>query len=279
MKIDAHQHFWRYNAQEYGWIGPEMAGLKRDFLPPDLLPLLRDAGLQGCVAVQARQTVQETAWLLELAEEHPFIKGVVGWVDLCSPAVEEQLMRFCAWPKFRGVRHVLQDEADDRFMLRPEFRRGLSLLARYNLTYDLLLFPRHLPIACELVAQFPQQPFVLDHIAKPFIQRGELQPWADDLRRLAALPNVWCKVSGLVTEADWRSWRREDFRPYLDVVFEDFGAQRLMFGSDWPVCTLAARYEQVVDLIAQYARHLSPAEQAALWGGTACAFYRLRAEG
>ncbi len=278
MRIDAHQHFWRYNAQEYGWIGPEMAGLKRDFLPPDLWPLLQVAELQGCVAVQARQTLTETAWLLELAEEYSFIKGVVGWVDLCSPDVEEQLARFSEG-KLCGVRHVLQDEADDRFMLRPDFRRGVSLLARYNLTYDLLLFPRHLPIACELVAQFPRQRFVLDHMAKPFIRRGELQPWADDLRRLAALPNVWCKVSGMVTEAEWHRWRREDFRPYLDVVFEAFGAQRLMFGSDWPVCTVAARYDQVVDLVADYAQMLSPTEQAALWGGTACAFYGLGEKG
>lgn len=275
MKIDAHQHFWRYSPQEYGWIGPDMAVLQQDRLPADLAPLLEASGIEGTVAVQARQTLKETWWLLALADQYEFIKGVVGWVDLRSPDLYDQLACFGAHPKFRGVRHVVQDEADDRFMLRDDFLRGIGRLAEFGLTYDILIFPRHLPVACELVARFPEQPFVLDHIAKPFIRDGVLEPWATDLRRLAAFPNVWCKVSGLITEADWHGWRRADFRPYLDVVLEAFGPGRLMFGSDWPVCTLAGSYAQVVGLVSDYVEQLSPDEQAAVWGATAIQFYTL----
>jgi L-fuconolactonase len=252
-----------------------MEVLQRDHLPGDLAPLLAANGLGGSIAVQARQTVEETCWLLDLADRHPIIRGVVGWVDLCSPDVKGQLERFGTHPKFRGVRHVVQDEPDDGFMLQADFLRGLTALAEFGLTYDLLLFPRHLPVACEVVTRLPEQPFVLDHIAKPPVAAGILAPWARDLRRLAAFPNVVCKVSGLVTEAHWQDWAAADFRPYLDVVFEAFGPGRIMFGSDWPVCTVAASYEQVVGLVAEYAGALSPDEQAEVWGGTARRFYRL----
>lgn len=275
MKIDAHQHFWQYNPAEYGWIGPGMDVLKKDHLPADLLPLLEESGLDGSVAVQARQTLDETAWLLELAGRNPQIKGVVGWVNLCSPDLPAQLERFSAFPKFCGVRHVVQDEPDDQFMLRPEFLKGLALLSEFNLTYDILIFPRHLPVACKLVEKFPNQPFVLDHIAKPPIKAGQLEPWAADIRRLAGFPNVYCKVSGMVTEADWQQWQPPDFQPYLEVVFEAFGPRRLMFGSDWPVCTLAGSYRQVVELLAGFLAHLPAADQAAVWGGTARQFYGL----
>jgi L-fuconolactonase len=275
VKIDAHQHFWRYTPQEYGWISSDMAVLGRDHLPVDLSPLLEEAGIAGSIAVQARQTLEETRWLLELADRHPLIKGVVGWVDLRSPALCQQLERFILHPRFRGVRHVLQDEPDDRFMLREDFMRGLDRLAEHNLTYDLLIFPRHLPLACQLVEKFPNQPFVLDHIAKPFIKDGRLSPWDADIRRLAGYPNVWCKVSGMVTEADWREWRPLDFRPYLDVVFEAFGPQRIMFGSDWPVCTLAGSYAEVAGIFSDYTQKLSTEEQSLVWGGTARNFYGL----
>jgi L-fuconolactonase len=278
MKIDAHQHFWHYTPEEYGWIGTGMQALKKGHLPGDLAPLLAAAGIDGTVAVQARQTLAETEWLLELARQHPQIKGVVGWVDLCSLALREQLERFSLHPKFYGVRHVVQDEPDDQFMLREDFIRGLGLLAEFELTYDILIFPRHLPVACELVARFPGQPFVLDHMAKPFIKDGQLSPWNTDLKRLAAFPNVCCKISGMVTEADWQKWQPADFRPYLDVVFEAFGPQRIMFGSDWPVCTLAGSYAQVVELVAAYVGQLSASEQAAVWGETATSFYGLEAE-
>jgi len=275
MRVDTHQHFWYYNAQEYGWMGAGMESLKKDHLPDDLLPLLKAVGVEGTVAVQARQTLEETHWLLELADQHSFIRGVVGWVDLRSSQLHEQLDRFAGHPKLRGVRHVVHDEPDDQFMLRDDFVCGIGMLAEFNLTYDLLLFPKHLPVACELVARFPNQPFVLDHIAKPFIKDGTISPWDADIRRLANFPNVFCKVSGMVTEADWNAWKPADFRPYLDVVFEAFGPQRIMFGSDWPVCTVAGTYQDVYRLVADYVQELSEEEQADVWGGTATRFYGL----
>jgi L-fuconolactonase len=275
MKLDAHQHFWHYTPQEYGWIGSDMAVLQQDRLPGDLAPLLQSAGIGGTVALQARQTLAESRWLLELANRHPFIKGVVGWVDLCSPELSGQLEQLSAHSKFRGVRHVIQDEPDDRFMLRPDFLHGIGLLAGLGLTYDILILARHLPVACELVARFPDQPFVLDHIAKPLIKDGVLEPWATGIRRLATFPNVVCKVSGMVTEAHWQDWLPADFRPYLDVVLKAFGPGRIMFGSDWPVCTLASSYADVVRLVSDYVEQLSADEQAAIWGGTAAQFYGL----
>lgn len=250
-----------------------MKSLQRDFLPSDLQPLIKTAGLTHSIAVQARETLEETAWLLSLADENPIITGVVGWVDLLSPSVNEQLEQFTGHEKFVGVRHVLQGEPDDRYMLRKDFMRGLRVLAEYNLTYDLLLQPRHLPIAVQLLEQFPDQPFVLDHIAKPFIKDGILSPWESDIRQLAAFPNVMCKMSGMVTEADWSAWKPDDFLPYLDVVFDSFGPDRIMFGTDWPVCTVAGSYQQVVDLAAGYASKLTDDEQRVVFGGTAARFY------
>jgi L-fuconolactonase len=277
MKIDSHQHFWHYTPEAYGWIGPEMAGLKRDFLPPDLAPLLESLDFDGSVAVQARQTLEETRWLLELADDHAFIKGVVGWVDLCSPDLATQLDQFGAHPKLCGVRHIVQGEPDDRFMLRADFVRGLKLLAGYGLTYDILIHPRHLPVACDLVEMFPEQPFVLDHLAKPFVKDGLLSPWESDLRRLAAFPNVLGKLSGMVTEADWQTWQPADFQPYLEVMSDAFGPQRLMIGSDWPVCTLAGAYAPVMQLVLNTIRQFSPEEQAGILGENAVQFYSLSA--
>lgn len=275
MKIDAHQHFWQYNESDYGWIDSDMGVLKQDFLPPDLAALAEPLGIQGTVAVQARQTVAETEWLLHLASQYPLVKGVVGWVDLRSPDIAAHLERLSQDRALKGIRHVVQDEPDDEFMLGADFRRGVAALAEFGLTYDLLLFPRHLPVACRLVEAFPDQPFVLDHIAKPPVKEGMISPWAQGIRRLAAYPHVVCKISGLVTEADWQHWRPEDFHPYLDAVLEAFGPQRLMFGSDWPVCNLAGRYAQVVELIDDYLQQLSAAEQGAIWGATASHFYGL----
>ncbi len=275
MRLDAHQHFWMYSPQEYGWINSDMAVLKKDRLPDDLFTLLESVGIGGTVAVQARQTLAETSWLLELADQHAFIKGVVGWVDLCSPGLRSHLSRFSAHPKFRGVRHVVQDEPDDRFPLRDDFLRGLGMLAEFGLTFDILIFPRHLAAACDLVARLPEQRFVLDHIAKPRIKDGLSTQWAVDVRRLAAFPNVFCKVSGMVTEADWQQWQQDDFRPYLEVVLEAFGARRTMFGSDWPVCILAGTYADVVEVVSPFVGQLPHAEQVAFWGETAQRFYGL----
>ncbi|MFB3920951.1 MAG: amidohydrolase [Terriglobia bacterium] len=275
MKIDAHQHFWIFNAKEYGWIGPGMEILKRDYLPEDLAPLLEPEGIGGTVAVQARQCLEESRWLLKLADENTFIKGVVGWVDLCSSRVEEQLALLAQHRRFRGIRHIVHDEPDDRFMLREDFMRGIGFLAKYKLTYDLLLFPRHLTVAREFVSRFPDQPFVVDHLAKPRIRAHEFDSWAGDIRRLAGFPNVFCKISGLVTEADWKSWKPGDFTPYLDTVLECFGTKRLMVGSDWPVCALAGEYAAVLRIPKDYVNGLSADEQQAVCGDNAARFYAL----
>lgn len=275
MRIDAHQHFWRYHPADYGWITDHMPILQRDYLPADLLPLLQRTGLDGSIVVQARQDLQETDWLLELANAHEAITGVVGWIDLRAADVRTHLERYAQHPKFRGVRHIVHDEPDDRFMLQPAFLHGLSLLAEFNLTYDLLLFPRHLPVAIEVVQQLPQQRFVLDHIAKPAIKAQTFAPWEADIRALARFKHVFCKVSGMVTEAAWQQWTLRDFTRYLDVVFECFGPERLMFGSDWPVCLLAAHYAEVVVIVQDYVRNLPPATQEQIFGGNAARFYNI----
>jgi L-fuconolactonase len=275
MIIDSHQHFWAYNQRDYGWMQPARTALARDYLPDDMLPLLAANGVAGTVLVQARQILEETDWCLDLAERNPFIKGVVGWVDLCSPQVEEQLQRYSGRSKLKGVRHLLEDEPDDRFMLRPEFLRGIGLLSRYQLRYDIVIFPRHLPYAAELVARFSEQPFVLDHVAKPPIKSGQLSPWAENIRRLASYPNVCCKLSGLVTEADWHTWRPEQLRPYMEVVLDAFGPERLMFGSDWPVSTLAAPYERVLGVVLDFIAPLPAQQRSAILAGNAQWFYGL----
>jgi L-fuconolactonase len=275
MRIDTHQHFWRYGPKQYGWMGPNMETLKKDHLPVHLEPLLKSSHVDATVAVQARQTIEESRWLLELSDKSQFIKGVVGWVGLCSPDMNEQLEGLASHPKFCGVRHVIQDEPDDQFMLRADFLRGLRHLAKFDLTYDLLLYPRHLPLAVEVVKRFPEQPFVLDHISKPLIKEHKLAPWDTDIRGLAKFENVYCKISGMVTEADWQQWRPADFKPYLDIVFESFGTNRIMVGSDWPVCTLAASYSQVMEMATDYVRQLSKDEQEHIWSVNAVQFYGL----
>jgi L-fuconolactonase len=275
MRIDAHQHFWQYDAMEYGWINDDMAALRRDFLPAELEPLLRQSGFDGCIAVQARQTLEETRWLLELAGQHDFIRGVVGWVDLRSDDLPNQLREFASNPKLRAVRHIVQAEPDDEFMLGPDFQRGIASLADYNLAYDVLVYPRQLRAASKLAAQFPAQRFVLDHIAKPLIAQGAMDPWQDDVRALAERPNVWCKVSGMVTEAHWKDWRAEDFHPYLDVVFKAFGPQRILIGSDWPVCTVAAPYSATMGIVTDYIADFPCEQQDAILGENCAAFYRL----
>ena len=276
MRIDSHQHFWRYAATDYPWIGQGMECLARDHLPADLAAVA--AGIGRTVAVQARQSLAETRWLLDLADGHPLIGGVVGWVDLRSDGVADELAQFADRGKFVGVRHVVQDEPDPRFLLGESFVRGLRTLGERGLTYDLLLHPPQLPAAVELAALLPEQPFVLDHLAKPRIKAGDMEPWRRDIRALASRPNVCCKVSGLVTEAAWRRWQRSDFAAYLEVVLEAFGPERLMFGSDWPVCLLSADYAEVVGIVEDLFGRLSAGERGAIWGGTAARFYGLEEE-
>jgi L-fuconolactonase len=274
MRIDSHQHFWRFNPNDYGWMKPGWP-IRRDLLPADLEPELRARNMDGCVAVQARQSLAESRWLLELAEGAPIIRGVVGWGDLCSPNFAQELKEFSAHPKFIGVRHVVQDEPDDEFLLRDDFQRGIAKLRHFGLTYDLLIFPRQLPAATALVQNFPEQSFVLDHLGKPPIRSGELSPWREQVQILAKFPNVACKLSGMVTEADWHNWREDDFKPYLDVVFAAFGPDRLMFGSDWPVCLLAGSYERVFKLVENYVSALGADLQAKFFGENAARIYRL----
>lgn len=275
MRIDAHQHFWHYNAEEYGWIDDSMSILRRDFLPEHLEPELKQAGFDASIAVQARQTVEETRWLLNLAASSPFIRGVVGWVDLQSETVREQLLEFASNPKFLGVRHIVQSEPDSRFLLRPEFLRGIAALEEFDLTFDILIYPKHLPVAAEFISQFPRQRFVLDHLAKPVIKSGELEPWHSDLRHLVRFPNVYCKLSGLVTEADWQAWSPEHVHPYLEIAFECFGHDRLMIGSDWPVCTTAASYSQTVNVVVEFFADCPRHFRDAILGSNAARFWSL----
>jgi L-fuconolactonase len=272
--IDSHQHFWDYDPVEYPWIKSDWL-IRRSFLPSDLEPLLRKSGFDGCVAVQARQSLRESEWLLELAEQNPFIAGVVGWVDLRSPNVEQQLEQFEDRAKFVAVRHVVQDEPDDRFMLREDFLRGIGTLKQFDLAYDILIFPKQLPAAVELVRRFPGQRFVLDHIAKPLIKDALIEPWATQIRELAAAQNVNCKLSGMVTEARWQTWSPTDFRPYLDIVWEAFGPDRLMIGSDWPVCLLSGEYERTMEIVQRYLEQFGAGERKKVLGANAVRFYRL----
>lgn len=277
-RIDAHQHFWKYTPAEYGWIDDSMAALQRDFLPEHLQPLLTANGYDGCIAVQARQTTSETEWLLDLAAQHPFIRGVVGWVDLQSDDLRVQLERLASRKRLVGVRHIVQGEPDDRFLLRKHFCRGVAQLAEYGLAYDILIYPRHLPVAVAFVERFPGQRFVLDHLAKPEIKKGEIKTWEADLRRLAAFPNVSCKLSGLVTEADWERWTPQGLRPYLDVAYDAFGPQRLLIGSDWPVCLVAADYPRTMDVVEDFLAARPADERAAVLGGNAVRFWQLDRE-
>ena len=275
MIIDTHHHLWKYIADDYGWIDESMGVLRKDYLPSDLEYEMVKAGVSGTVVVQARQSIEETRWLLELAEHHPFIKGVVGWFDLQSEKIDEQLDQYAAHPKLVGARHVIHDEPDDDFMFRPAFLRGLELLQNYNLSYDLLLFPKHLKSAAELVGLLPDQTFILDHISKPRISSGIFQPWKDDLEALASRSNVWCKISGMVTEADQNRWRYEEFVPYLDTVLNAFGRDRIMLGSDWPVCRLAGEYKEIMDIPLRFIEDLKEEDKIRIYRQNAIKCYQL----
>ena len=275
-RIDSHVHFWRYESAEYGWIDDSMQLLRRDFLPQAVHAEMRAAGFDGCVAVQVRQTLEETRALLALADRHPFIAGVVGWVDLQAPDVTGQLEEFTAHPKLLGVRHIVQSEPDD-FLARSTFRRGIGVLERAGLAYDILVYARQLPAAIDFVAAFPRQRFVLDHLGKPDIRAEAFDSWRRDLDTLAAFPNVFAKVSGLVTEAHWREWTAAGLRRYVDAALESFGADRLMIGSDWPVCTVAGAYGRVMDVVLTALAARTAAERDAVLGGTARRFWNISA--
>jgi L-fuconolactonase len=275
MHIDAHQHFWIYSPEEYDWIDESMVALRRDFLPGDLEPERHKAGFHGSIAVQARQSLEETRWLLELADGDPSIMGVVGWVDLRSQDVQSQLEALSRNSKLIGIRHIVQSEPDDRFLLQDDFLRGISLLEQFDLTYDILIYPKHLPVAAEFVEKFPRQRFVLDHLAKPYIKIGEIEPWAAGIRKLAEFSNVFCKISGLVTEADWNRWTPEQIAAYINVAFQAFGPERLMIGSDWPVCLVAGAYGHVMEIVKTYLARYSFEIKEGVLGGNAQQFWKL----
>ena len=276
MRIDAHQHFWKYDAAEYTWIDDSMAALKRDFLPDESAREMARVGFDACVAVQARQTLDETRWLLGLAAEHPSIAGVVGWVDLQADNVRDQLAALAGHQRLVGIRHIAQSEPDDRFLLRPQVVRGIRLLADFGLGFDILIYRRQLGSAAELAGRLPSQRFVLDHLAKPDLRSGEIDEWERDIRRLAAQPNVFAKLSGLVTEASWARWTSDQIRPYLDVAFDAFGWNRLMIGSDWPVCTVSADYARTMNVGIDYVAARPDHERDAVLGGNARRFWNLR---
>jgi L-fuconolactonase len=275
MRVDAHHHFWKYTPQEYGWISEPMKVIRRDFLAADLEAAARSAGVEGAVSVQARQTVEETSFLLDIAAKSKLIWGVVGWVPLVDPKVETHLEKFAANRRLKGVRHVLQDEPANALMDDPKFNAGISKLQRFNLIYDVLIFERHLEQAIRFVDKHPKQVFVLDHIAKPRIKDKLLEPWAKNIKELARRPNLYCKISGMATEADWAKWTATGMQPYIDTVIAAFTPKRLMFGSDWPVLLVASDYKRWADTVGAAISKLSPDEQKRIWGGTAAEAYKL----
>jgi L-fuconolactonase len=275
-RIDSHQHFWIFDPVRDSWINDEMRVIQRDFLPADLYPVLTENGIDGCIAVQADQTEAQNDFLLALAHGNSFIKGIVGWVDLRSDHIAERLEHYSRFELIKGFRHVLQGEEDRALMLKPAFMNGIGRLKEHGFTYDILIFPDQLQYISEFANAFPEQKLVIDHLAKPYIKDKNINDWAKDIRALAKHDNLYCKISGMVTEANWQNWKTEDFFPYLDVAFEAFGAERLMFGSDWPVCQVAATYGQMKGIVEQYTSKLSTAEQVQFWGGNAAKFYNLK---
>jgi L-fuconolactonase len=275
MRIDSHQHFWKYNPVKDAWITDDMKVIQRNFLPVDLWPLLQLNNVDGCVAVQAEQSEDETDFLLQLAGENDWIKGVVGWVNLSAVNLEERLQHFSQYEKLKGFRHIVQAEPANDFLLSADFCKGIAQLSKYNFTYDILVFPRQLKYVPAFVAQFPQQVFVIDHLAKPDFIKADFEEWENAMKAVAAYPNVHCKVSGMVTEANWNTWTIEDFSYCLDVVTEAFGIDRLLFGSDWPVCLLAASYQETCNIVHRYFMQFSMEEQGKLWGKNAVDFYHL----
>ena len=275
MIIDSHQHFWIYEAEKHAWIDDDMKVIRKDFMPEDLKLVYQNNGIDGCVAVEADQTLAQTDFLLDLAEKNNFIKGVVGWADLRASNINDVLKQYSQFPKLKGFRHVVQAEADHNFMLRPDFLNGIAALEKYNYTYDILIFPHQLGAALELVRRFPNQKFIIDHIAKPYIKDGFYDGWATLMKAIGEHKNVYCKLSGMTTEADYNNWTPEQIEPYMQLVLNSFGANRILFGSDWPVCLVAGNYTKTKELVTNFIAKLSSEEQAAIMGGNAIKFYSL----
>ncbi|HYJ64903.1 MAG TPA: amidohydrolase family protein [Parafilimonas sp.] len=274
--IDAHQHFWKYNAEEFDWINDDMKIIREDFLPADLKPLLTENNIDGCIAVQTKQTEEENNFLLQLVKENDFIKGIVGWIDLMSDDIEDRLNFWSYQKKIKGFRHILQDEENRSLMLEPAFKNGVSLLNKFQFAYDILIYPDQLQFAFELVKIFSEQKFVIDHIAKPYIKSGEIEQWKKDIEKFKPCENVYCKISGMVTEAEWNNHSLQTFKPYLDVVVETFGTKKIMYGSDWPVCLVAAAsYNEVYKIAEQYFSAFSKDDQEDVFENNPMRFYNL----
>jgi L-fuconolactonase len=275
MVIDSHHHYWHYNQAEYDWIDDSMRVIRADFLPENLKETITEAGVDGVVTVQARQLIEETDWLLQLAQHNNFMKGIVGWIPLIQPDIEAYLEKYSGDKKLKAVRHVVQGEPDPEFILRKDFNHGIFLLKKYSLVYDILIVERQLPNTIKFVDMHPNQPFVLDHIAKPLIATNQLSPWRENILELAKRENVSCKISGMVTEADFKQWTPEQLQPYFDVVVEAFGPDRLLFGSDWPVCLVATSYNDWITLVKKNISKFSETEQAKILGNNAINIYNL----
>ncbi|WP_190811462.1 amidohydrolase [Flagellimonas sp. S3867] len=275
MIIDSHQHFWKYDPVRDAWIDDSMMAIRRDFLPSDLKSILEMNGVDGCIAVQADQSEEETQFLLDCAEKNNFVKGVVGWVNLLQDNVEERLECFASNKLLKGVRHIVQAEPDLNFMLREDFQSGISCLGKYGLMYDILIYPHQLPAAIELSRKFPNQKFVLDHIAKPQISKGMDLQWKQNINTLSEVPNVYCKLSGMITETSSFKWDEAEFYPFMETVLEAFGTDRVLYGSDWPVCLVAGTYKNVLSIVTNFVQQLSPTEQRNIMGLNAVRFYNL----
>lgn len=275
MVIDSHQHFWKYEPVKHDWIDDNMSVIRRDFSPSDLAKVYQENSIDGCVAVQADQTLEETDFLIDLASNNNFIKGIVGWVDLRSENIENVLEKYSTNKIVKGFRHVVQGEADHNFLLRPNFSRGISLLEKYNFTYDILVFPHQLGAVLEFVKKFPNQKFVIDHIAKPYIKDGYFDGWATMMTAIGKHENVSCKMSGMVTEAEYNTWTPEQIHPYMNTALEAFGSKRILFGSDWPVCLVAGNYNKIKKLTTDFISQLSQIEQDSIMGNNAIEFYNL----
>ncbi|WP_405248235.1 amidohydrolase family protein [Cellulophaga sp. Asnod2-G02] len=275
MIIDSHQHFWVYDAKKHSWIDDTMSTIRRDFLPKDLKKIYQENNIDGCIAVQADQSREETEFLLKLSDEHQFIKGVVGWVDFSAARIEAQLEAYSSLKKLKGFRHIVQAELNPNFLLQPDFLRGIAALERYNYTYDLLILPHQLGATLEFIKKFPHQKFVIDHMAKPYIKEGFFDGWAVLIKEIARHENVYCKLSGMITEADYTTWSTAQIEPYMDVVFDSFGPNRILFGSDWPVCLVAGNFAKVKKLTTDFIAKCSSTEQQNIMGINAIKFYNL----
>ncbi len=276
MIIDSHHHFWKYDPVEYDWIDDKMKVIRKDFLPGNLEREINNSGVDGVVTVQARQSIVETEWILNMASENDFIKGTVGWLPIADDNFKIHLEKYASHEKLVALRHVIQGEPDNNFILGEKFNKGISQLMEYDLVYDILIFERHLPQTIEFVKNHPNQVFVLDHIAKPLIAKNELSPWRENILKLAQNDNVYCKMSGMVTEADFTQWTEDQLKPYFDTVIEAFGSDRLMFGSDWPVCLVGVEYKQWFELIKKQIKTLSKEEQDSILGENAIKAYKLK---